>query len=90
MLTWHTGHIPEDEIWIKIGGDHGEKSLKFTLQVAKTDNPYRSTIVIGITSVRDTHANMVRFLEGGLGDDLTALQSHSWKGKAIKVFLNGD
>ena len=92
MLTWQMGHIPQDEIWIKIGGDHGKNSLKFTLQVANTDKPnaYRNTIVIGIASVRDTHANMVRFLEGGLGDDQTALQSHSWKGKAIKVFLNGD
>ena len=33
---------------------------------------------------------MVRFLEVGFEDDLTALQSHSWKGKAIKVFLNAD
>ena len=86
MLTWHTGRTTEDEKWIKIGGDHKRNSLKFTLQVANTDKPnaYRNTIVIGIASVRDTHANMVRFLEGGLGIDLTALQSHSWKGKAIK------
>ena len=22
MLTWHGGVIPEDQIWIKVGGDH--------------------------------------------------------------------
>ena len=53
-----------------------KNSLKFTLQVENSDKPnaYRNTIVIGRASVRDTHTNMVRFLEGGLGDDLTALQ----------------
>ena len=24
MLTWHTGRIPEDELWIKIGGGRGK------------------------------------------------------------------
>ena len=92
MLTWHKDTIPRDEIWVKIGGDHGKNSLKFTLQIANTDRPNarQNTIVIALAAVRDTHENIVRFLEGGLGDELVALQSHSWNGKAIKVFLNGD
>ena len=28
-LTWHYGAIPENEIWVKVGGDHGQGSLKF-------------------------------------------------------------
>ena len=92
MLTWHKDTIPRDEIWVKIGGDHGKNSLKFTLQIANTDRPNarQNTIVIALAAVRDTHENIIRFLEGGLGDELVALQSHSWNGKAIKVFLNGD
>ena len=39
LLTWCEGSIPEDEIWIKIAGDHGKNSLKFTLQIANTAKP---------------------------------------------------
>ena len=28
MLTWHNGQILHDEIWIKVGADHGGNSLK--------------------------------------------------------------
>ena len=27
-LTWHNGQVPSDEIWLKIGGDHGGDSFK--------------------------------------------------------------
>ena len=83
LLTWREGSIPQDEIWVKIGGNHGKNSLKFTLQIANTTKPNarNNTVVIAIVSVRDTHDNMVRFLAGGLASDLKALQSHSWKNK---------
>ncbi|GFO08081.1 amine oxidase [Plakobranchus ocellatus] len=92
MLTWHNDTIPSDEIWVKIVGDHGKNSLKFTLQIANIDKPNarQNTVVIAIAAVKDTHKNIERFLQGGLGDELFALQSHSWKGKMLKVFLNGD
>ena len=92
MLTWRKGSIPKNKIWVKIGGDHGKNSLKFTLQIANISNPNagNNTAVIAVAAVRDSHDNMVRFLEGGLGDDLSALQSHCWRDKMIKVFLNGD
>ena len=74
------------------GGDHGKNSLKFTLQIANIERPnaQQNTVVIAIAAVRDSHENIVRFLKGGLEDELTALQSHSWRDKIIKVFLNGD
>ena len=74
------------------GGDHGKNSLKFTLQIANIERPNarQNTVVIAIAAVRDSHENIVRFLKGGLEDELTALQSHSWRDKTIKVFLNGD
>ena len=63
------GSILTDEIWIKIGGDHGENSLKFTLQIANTakPNPRHNTVLIAIAAVRAAHDNIVRFLEGRLG-----------------------
>ena len=38
-LTWHNQTIPDDEIWIKTGGDHGGDSFKLVLEVANTENP---------------------------------------------------
>ena len=38
-LTWHDGLIPESEIWIKIGGDHGGGNFKLSIQVPNTVNP---------------------------------------------------
>ena len=92
MLTCHSNTIPNNEIWVKIGGDHGKNSLKFTLQIANIERPNarQNTVVIAIAAVRDSHENIVRFLKGGLEDELTALQSHAWRDKTIKVFLNGD
>ena len=92
LLTWHEGVIPSDQIWIKFGGDHGKKSLKFTLEVANTKNPNSNgnTVVIAKANVKDTYDNLVRFLEQGIGEEIIKLCDHSWKGKQIKLYLNGD
>ena len=39
QLTWHGNLIPEDEIWLKIGGDKGGESFKMSLQIANLANP---------------------------------------------------
>ena len=92
MLTWHNGAIPEDEIWIKIGGDHGKQSLKFTMEIANTQKPnsQSNTIVIGLAEVKDTYENVKTFLDAGLLNDIHLLKSHVWRDKRIKLFLNGD
>ena len=92
MLTWHSNSIPDSEIWVKIGADHGRSSLKFTLQIANTQKPnsQQNTIVIALASVRDSYENIARFLEGGFGDELAALHSHMWREKTIQIFLNGE
>ena len=38
-LTEHRGIIPEDEIWVKIGGDKGGKSMKISFQISTTLSP---------------------------------------------------
>ncbi|GFS00066.1 amine oxidase [Elysia marginata] len=30
-LTWHDGAIPGNEMWVKVGGDHGQGSMKLSL-----------------------------------------------------------
>ena len=31
LLTWHGVVIPEDKIFVKLGGDHGQKSMKLNV-----------------------------------------------------------
>ena len=33
QLSWHDGAIPQNEIFIKVGGNHGGDSLRFILKV---------------------------------------------------------
>ncbi|GFO00175.1 hypothetical protein PoB_002668000 [Plakobranchus ocellatus] len=35
MLTWHSDGIPENEIWVKIGGDHAEAAE--ATEIAETE-----------------------------------------------------
>ena len=37
-LTWRGDVIPEDQVWIKLGEDHGGGSFKFVMQVANLDH----------------------------------------------------
>ena len=64
-------------------------------------NSKNNTIVIGMAAVEDTYENLEEFLKGGVTkktgslvsgiiDDLKALQRHLWRGKKIKLSLNGD
>jgi hypothetical protein len=34
QLAWHGGRIPNDEIWLKFGGDKGQGSTKLCIQIA--------------------------------------------------------
>ena len=38
-LTWHGGFIPENEIWVKLGGDRGGGIFKATFQIVNVPNP---------------------------------------------------
>ena len=39
LLTWHDGDLPNDEVWIKIGGDKGGSSFKMNLQIVNVSCP---------------------------------------------------
>ena len=59
-LPWHDGAIPENEIWIKVGGDHGQGSLKSNLTIVNTKNPNSmdNNVSIGMAGVKDSRENM--------------------------------
>ena len=104
LLIWDA-EMNKDHVSIKIGADHGKNHLKFTLEVMNTPcpNSKENTVVIAMASVKDTYENLKTFLEGGTIDDrnnyqpsigllkeIEMLQRHKWRGKQIKLSLNGD
>lgn len=65
LLTWH-GVIPENEIWVKIGGDKGGATFKQMFQVANVENPNapRNTIVFCIFPAKDSFYNLKLAFQG--------------------------
>ena len=59
-LTWHQGAIPEDELWLKLGGDKGHGSFKLSLQLCNVDHPnsQKNTALISMYMAGDTIANL--------------------------------
>lgn len=39
MLDWRDGAIPDSEVWVKLGGDHGGQSFKFCFQIVNVSHP---------------------------------------------------
>ena len=94
-LVWHDG-MDENDLWVKFVGDHGGKSLKFSLQLLNVSHPNscKNTIPLCLFSAKDSAAN----LESALGmyqEQLEKLQATAWTDKAgsekhIQTFLCGD
>ena len=77
MLTWHDGVIPHDEIWVKIGGDKGGKSMKGSLQRTKTQlssEHYCFSIFEASDSLTNLHVALDHYNE-----QIMQLQSTLWR-----------
>ena len=83
--------IPEDEIWIKFGGDHGKGSFKFTLQICNVRNPNSksNTIVLLKADIKDTYDNLFTLMTF-ISSQIEELKRLTWKGKKMRVFVCGD
>lgn len=67
-MEWHirvhrlTTHIfiPADEIWLKIGGDKGGKTVKINFQIANCPHPNSpvNTVVFAAFEAPDTKCNL--------------------------------
>ena len=90
LLTWHQG-IPEDEIWVKIGGDHGGGSMKLMLQIGNVVKPNskNNTFLISISNAKDTHANLKKIIEP-FKAEVENLKKLTWENKRIRLFFFGD
>ena len=79
MLVHHQ-FIQNNEIQVKIGGDHGGGSFKMSYQIANVHNPSSTdnTIAFSIFEAKVYCSNikiaLIRF-----GEQVKALQSMTWK-----------
>ena len=90
-LTWETNGIPEDEVWIKIGGDHGGGSFKLCLQVLNIScpNAVKNVHAILCFNAKDMHSNIDKVLSE-YKNQIRQLQLMHWKEKKLRIFLFGD
>ena len=90
-LTWHGDKIPENEVWVKFGGDHGKNSLKFTMQIGNTAKPNskHNTYVVAMAKIKDTYKNMKKCMSI-LTPQLEELSNSEWDVNKVKLFLFGD
>ena len=74
------GHIPDDEVWLKFGGDHGGGSIKFCLQVENVENPNSilNAIPVSIVKAKDTVANISTALQP-YNKQIIELQGSVWQ-----------
>ena len=79
-LTWHDGLIPQDEVWVKVGGDKGGPTFKMSFQLVNTPNPnsVENTCVFTVFEAKDSLTNLQVALER-YKPQISALQSASWQ-----------
>ena len=79
------GSIPHDEIMIKVGGDMGQKVMKFTLQICNVEKPNSplNTLVITSFEAKDTYMNMAVALDG-ISQQLEQLDESEWTHNGVK------
>ena len=73
-LFWHEGKIPEDELWLKIGGGG---SFKMVFQIVNTLAP-NSPCVFSVFEAPDTVTNL-KVVGDRFGHKVGDLEKKTWK-----------
>ncbi len=78
-LTWH-GILPEEEVWLKIGGDKGGGSFKMNFQVVNVHHPNspNNTCAFCVFEAPDTPANLLIALQR-YREQVNQLQTKLWR-----------
>ena len=79
-----------DEVWVKIGGDHGGGSFKLSFQLGNVANPnsVKNTVPFLGFARKDTPGILATFQP--YADQITSLKCQHWQRKQIKVIFLGD
>ncbi|XP_078671099.1 uncharacterized protein LOC144911160 [Branchiostoma floridae x Branchiostoma belcheri] len=95
-LTWHDTTIPKEEIWVKLGGDHGGGSFKMAFQVLNKPNPNSkdNTNVFCVFNAKDSRENL-NLATSRFSSDIRDLQHSKWKCQdgeeySLRLFAAGD
>ena len=83
--------MPKEEVWIKIGGDHGGGSFKLSFQIANTLHPnaVRSTVPFLVFSAPDSVDNLATAIKPYTAQ-IQQLQHSMWEGKSVRCTFFGD
>ncbi len=79
-LTWHEGRLPEDEIWVKIGGDKGGGTMKMAFQIVNVLHPNatNNTCVFYCFEGPDSVTNLT-VMAHRFQEQVNTLESKLWK-----------
>ncbi len=94
-VTWRDGAIPQNEYWLKFGGDKGgdkvTNSTKLCFQFANLENPnsVENTRVFCNFYAPDTPTNLCQIMQR-YERPLSALNGQIWNDKTIQVVVTGD
>ena len=83
--------ITDDEIHLKIGGDHSGGSFKMSFQVGNVLNPNKpgNTVIFSITEAKDYKVNLTLCLER-FKAHMEQFNKIKWQNKKFRIFLFGD
>lgn len=79
-MSWHGGRLPEDEIWIKIGGDKGGGTFKMAVQIVNVSYPNapNNTCVFCIFEGPDSVTNLT-VMAHRFQEQVDTLETKQWK-----------
>ena len=80
QLTWHDGLIPENEIWLKLGGDKGGSSFKASFQIINVEKPNSvcNSFVFALFEASDSVFNLHLALDQ-YRQSISDLQKAQWR-----------
>lgn len=76
----HSDTIPEDEVWVKVGGDKGGGIFKMFFQIGNTSNPNspENTSLFALYEAHDSASNLRICLEQ-YGDQIADISTSTWR-----------
>ena len=90
-LLVNTPFIPDDEIFLKIGGDHGGGSFKMSFEVANVEHPNKpeNIVLFSVMEAKDNKSNLMLCLER-FKTHIAMFEKVKWLVRGFKVLLFGD
>ena len=90
-LIYQHPFIPEGEIHLKIGGDHGGGSFKMSFQIGNVQHPNKpeNTVIFSIMEAKDLRSNLILCLER-FKLHIDKFRTIKWNNQDFVIFLFGD